>query len=106
MNKLILLLGLVLVGCEVEVKSELTTHDSETIVECKVEVEVMHESGAINTINPIVNAYNDCSVSNVYHRFFITRYSPFRLVIHGDPVDEVIATSVASYNIIKAEKVY
>lgn len=69
MNKLTLLIGLVLMGCELQVKSEVTSHDSQTIVKCKVEVEVMHESGAINTINPIVNAYNDCGVSNVYHRF-------------------------------------
>lgn len=96
MNKLILLIGLVLMGCQVEVKS----HDSETIVECKVEVEVMHESGAVNTITPIVTDYNECDINKI-QRLFRMPYPP-----HLQVRNDIIATNVSSYNIIKAEKVY
>lgn len=92
MNKLILLLGLVLVGCEVRVESQ---PQYSTLRDCSIEIEVMHVGGGENTIQYSFETYEDCYETTQR----VLELSGSGNLTFGSFGRKILATNVASYRI-------
>ena len=98
MSKLILLVGLILMGCEVQVQSQPQTSSFSS---CEIQIEILHINGAENTIKYVFDVHrsDDCY-----------RIAQDRLELKGNGTlwyrHKILATNVGSYKIVESTNTY